>query len=142
MNHRESPTAVIDTDVASFLFSRDPVRVQRYAPHLQGRLAVLPFATVGELLFGARHRNWGFRRLMDLEQFIRSYEIEYPNYVVCEIWSDVRATARKAGKTIEPQDAWVAATAIYLDLPLVTHNASDYAGVSGIQIITEPDKAQ
>ena len=38
--------------------------------------------------------------------------------------------------------AWVAATAIYLDLPLVTHNARHYAGVPGLEVITEPDPAR
>jgi predicted nucleic acid-binding protein len=51
----------------------------------------------------------------------------------------VRATARNAGRPIERQDAWVAATALYMDLPLATHNARHYASVSGLRVITEPD---
>ncbi|MFN3648568.1 MAG: PIN domain-containing protein [Armatimonadota bacterium] len=131
---------VVDTDVASFLFNRYPVRTPRYAPHLQGRTLIFPFAVVGEMLFGAEHRNWGAARRLELERFIRRGKIEYPNYPLCEIGAEIRVIARKRGWAIERQDAWVAATAIYLDLPLVTHNAPDYAGVPTLQVITEPDR--
>jgi predicted nucleic acid-binding protein len=53
----------------------------------------------------------------------------------------VRAAGRSAGRPIERQDAWIAATALYLDLPLVTHNARHFASVPGLQLITEPDPA-
>jgi predicted nucleic acid-binding protein len=140
VNQPASPFSIVgDTDVVSFLFNRDPVRDPRYAPHLQGRILVLPFVVVGEMLYGAEQRNWGAARRLELERFIRRYQIEYPNYPLCEIWAELRATARRRGRPIERQDAWVAATAVYLDVPVVTHDAGDYAGVPRLQVITEPD---
>jgi tRNA(fMet)-specific endonuclease VapC len=130
---------VADTDVVSFLFNRDPVRGQRYLPHIHGRKLVLPFAVVGELLFGAEHRNWGPSRRLELERFIRRHQIEYSNYPLCEIWAELRAIARRRGRPLERQDAWVAATSVYLDVTLITHNASDYVGVPGLRVITQPD---
>jgi tRNA(fMet)-specific endonuclease VapC len=47
------------------------------------------------------------------------------------------AEARKSGHTIETADAWIAATALLHDIPLVTHNSKDYAGVDGLKIITQ-----
>jgi tRNA(fMet)-specific endonuclease VapC len=134
-----APAVVVDTDIASFLFNRDPIQVPRYAPDLQGRTLILPFAVVGEMLFGAGERNWGTARRRQLEQFIRRHQVEYPNYAVCEIWAQVRVVGRSVGRPIERQDAWVAATALYLDLPLATHNARHYASVPGLPVITEPD---
>jgi predicted nucleic acid-binding protein len=49
------------------------------------------------------------------------------------------AEAQRAGRTIERQDAWIAAVAVTLDLPLVTHNSSHFAHVPLLRIITEPD---
>lgn len=43
------------------------------------------------------------------------------------------AAARKNGRRIETADAWVAATALLYDAPLLTHNKSDYAGVPGLR---------
>ena len=36
-----------------------------------------------------------------------------------------------------PADAWIAATALHLDVPLVTHNKNDFLGVDGLTLITE-----
>jgi len=41
------------------------------------------------------------------------------------------------GRRLETADAWIAATAVLYDAPLVTHNASDYAGVPGLKLLTE-----
>jgi tRNA(fMet)-specific endonuclease VapC len=117
------------------------VRAPRYAAHLQGRTLILPFAVVGEMLYGAEARHWGVARRQQLERFLRHYPIQYPNYAVCEIWAQVRAAARSVGRSIERQDAWVAATALYLDLPLLTHNARHYARVPGLPVVTEPDSS-
>src|SRR5437870_1727939 len=112
MSQPAPPAAVVsDTDVVSFLFGRDPVRGPRYASRLQGRTLILPFSVVGEMLYGAEQRNWAQARRQRLEQFIHRCPIEYPNYAVCEIWAQVRAAGRSAGRPIERQDAWVAATA-------------------------------
>ena len=134
-------SVVCDTDVFSFLFNRDPVRGPRYARYLEGPNVFLPFSVVGELLFGAEDAGWGPVRRHQLERTIRRYQIEYPNYVVCEIWAEIRVAAQQVGRRIEREDAWVAATALYLDLPLVTHNARHYSVVGGLRILTEPDQA-
>jgi len=44
---------------------------------------------------------------------------------------------RKVGRRLETADGWIAATAMLYKVPLVTHNASDYAGVPGLTVITE-----
>jgi len=35
---------------------------------------------------------------------------------------------------IETADAWIAATALLYDVPLLTHNKADYLGVPGLQL--------
>jgi predicted nucleic acid-binding protein len=46
----------------------------------------------------------------------------------------LRTSPRPAHRTA---DAWIAATALQLGVPLVTHNVGDYAGVSGLAILSE-----
>jgi predicted nucleic acid-binding protein len=45
--------------------------------------------------------------------------------------------ARRRGRVIQAADAWIAATALLLRVPLVTHNASNFAGISGLTVISE-----
>jgi predicted nucleic acid-binding protein len=91
------------------------------------------------MLYGAEERNWGAARRQQLEQFFHRFHIEYPGYALCAIWAQIRAAGRRVGRPIERQDAWVAATALYLDCPLLTHNSRHYASVPGLHVITEPD---
>jgi predicted nucleic acid-binding protein len=49
------------------------------------------------------------------------------------------AAVRRGGRQITANDAWIAATAIHLGVPLVTHNAGHYRGVPDLQVVTEPD---
>jgi predicted nucleic acid-binding protein len=130
---------VVDSDVASFVFKRDPIRAPRYRSHLHGRQVVLPFAVVAELLYWSEKNRWGAPRRLRLEAFIQSSVLIYPDYPLCALWADVRWRAQRAGREIDSHDAWNAAVAVFLDVPLLTHNARHYAGVPGLQVITVPD---
>ena len=55
---------------------------------------------------------------------------------LCCKWAEVMVAARAAGRRIETADAWIAATALLYDAPLVTHNGSDFLGVPGLTLIS------
>jgi tRNA(fMet)-specific endonuclease VapC len=40
------------------------------------------------------------------------------------MWAEVTVAAQSRGRRIECADAWIAATALRHDVPLVTHNRS------------------
>ena len=44
--------------------------------------------------------------------------------------------AHAAGRRIESADAWIAATALLHDAPLLTNNLNDYLGVTGLTLIS------
>lgn len=48
-------------------------------------------------------------------------------------WAELMVTAQSVGRPIEIADAWIAATALLYDVPLVTHNSNEYTGVSGLK---------
>jgi predicted nucleic acid-binding protein len=131
---------LLDTDVLSFLFNQDPVRVPRYAAHLDGRILYASFISVAEMRFGARLRGWGPARCARLDRFVGRYNVVESTPRIGAVWAQIRADAQRSGHMIERQDAWIAAVAVALDLPLVTHNASHFAHVPLLQIITEPDR--
>jgi predicted nucleic acid-binding protein len=57
----------------------------------------------------------------------------------CELeqQADRMVAARQSGRRIETADAGIAATALLYHAPLLTHNKSDYAGVSNLQFSPE-----
>jgi predicted nucleic acid-binding protein len=47
--------------------------------------------------------------------------------------AEAMVAARRNGRPIETADAWVAATALVFDAPLLTHDKADYIGVPGLR---------
>jgi len=140
MNLPTPAELLLDTDILSFLFNQDPVRVPRYEPHLDGRVLYASFVSVAEMRFGARLRGWGPARRARLDLFLEEYSVVESTPEIGAMWAQIRADARHAGRTIERQDAWVAAVAVSLGLPLVTHNAAHFAHVPLLRILMEPDR--
>lgn len=123
--------AVVDTDVVSYLL-KDDTRAAWYLPILAGRTLILSFMTVAELDRWVLARRWGDDRRHALETHLRQYLIYPFNRELCRIWASVSESARKHGRPINCGDAWIAATAILHQVPLITHNASHYIGVEDL----------
>jgi predicted nucleic acid-binding protein len=42
----------------------------------------------------------------------------------------------KKGRPIQTADAWIAASALHYQVPLITNNAGDYASIDGLELLT------
>ncbi len=126
---------VLDTDVLSFLFRNDPLAAA-YRPHVAGALAVISFQTLAEVRRWPLERNWGPNRIAQLEQHLRQFVVQFANDDLCHRWAEVRVASKQAGHAIDTADAWHAATAIYLGVPLLSHNRRHYLGVPSLMLIS------
>ncbi len=126
---------VVDTDVASYIFNLHSL-AQHYSDALRGSELVLSFMSVAELRMGAISAGWGGRRRLLLEQFMQRFELLYADNDLCTVWARVRADARATGRALSPQDAWIAATALVLDVPLATNNTRDFEHVRRLQMLS------
>ena len=124
---------LLDTNVVSYLFKGDTGAVA-YAPLLHGNRLAISFMTVAELFEWAAIRNWGQRRLAQLEQTLVAYTVIPVDVELCCLWGTLRAQQQAAGRTIAARDAWIAATALRHGLPLVTHNPSDFQHIPKLEI--------
>lgn len=126
---------VIDTDVWSYLY-KARAEARLYEPHLFGNVLVISFQTQAELLRGALAANWGERRCQHLESRLNKYVVE-PSSHDLSLRAQAMNSARRNGRSIAAADAWVAATALHLGVPLVTHNRNHFLGVDGLTIVSE-----
>lgn len=127
---------VIDTSVLSLVFKRD-TRAESYLPHLEDHIGVLSFITLAELYRWPEERDWGPRRRAELSRLLEPYDVTYPDEGLCRRWALLVAKLKPAGRVLPFADSWIAATALYTGLPLLTHNPSDFQGVDGLHVITE-----
>ena len=127
---------VIDTDIFSFLLKKD-TRAELYKPHLDGQFLFLSFMTVAELERWANLYSWGQNKINLLENALKRYVIQHSNRDICRIWGELMTESKRKGLNISISDAWIAATAISLQIPLVTNNEKDFQKIKGLTIISE-----
>lgn len=131
---------VIDTSLVSYIARKSPL-AGYYIPHLEGRRIVISFHTREEVLYGAYLANWGERRVDDLKLQLEQYEVQWPDPALVDMTARLRASRRAAGREMDKADAWIAATALYLDCPLVSHDG-DFVGIPGLQLIRDPSPSR
>lgn len=127
---------VVDTDVISYLFRRDS-RAEQYRPYLARGPVAISFMTVAELDRWALQRGWGTARQERMAAFLEQFIVVLVDRKLCRTWAQVGDQARRNGHPIQVADAWIAATAIALGVPLLTNNRDDYAGVDELRLLPE-----
>ncbi len=127
---------VVDTCVVSFLLKND-TRAELYRPHLEVDTKVISFMTVAELYRWSVESNWGERRKAGLEDDLSNYVVYNANRALCRQWAETTGQARRDGHRIEVDDAWIAATALLYDVPLVSNNRGDFEHIPGLKLLSE-----
>ena len=127
---------VVDTDVVSFTFKRD-TRAELYRLHLNNPPYFISFMTLAEMRRWALGRNWGATRREELEEYLSTFIVVFADDDLCSLWAEAINSAKQNGKPVDTADAWVAAAALLLNIPLVTHNRTHFEGIDGLTIISE-----
>ena len=127
---------VVDTDIFSFFLKKD-TRAELYKPHTDGHLLFLSFMTVAELERWAMLYNWGQNKISLLDKSFKRYVTQHSNREICKVWAEIMTDSKRNGLNISIADAWIASTAIHLQIPLITNNAKDFQKISGLTIVSE-----
>jgi tRNA(fMet)-specific endonuclease VapC len=131
---------LLDTNVFSFLLRQADTRASLYRPHIQDRIAVISYVTIGELYFWAEGRKWGVERLRLLEEKIRDTTVIRYDLEVCRTYARLKQglkTPSGSHRVIGDNDLWIAACAVRHAIPLITHNRRHFEGIAGLTVISE-----
>ncbi len=131
---------VVDTGVFSAgLSRRRNDLVAAYAEHLQGRVLVIAPQTVAEMRFGALAARWGAGRIAELERRVALARIAVIDDALIWTHARLRVDCRAAGHALaqptHAADLWVAATAVHLGIPLVSHDQV-FARTPGLDLVS------
>lgn len=127
---------LLDTNIVSYVMKGGEM-AKAYTPHIRGWLLAVSFVSVGELYFGAEKAGWGEKRRRKLEQTLRGFVVVPYDNGVARSYGKLMAAERRAGRTIAPNDAWIAACALRHQVPLVSHNARHFKDIDALTLITE-----
>ena len=129
---------VVDTSVVSIIFNRDrDWRAPFYEGHLAGRQAIVSFQTLEEIVFWPLVNGWGEKRRNELMQHMVQYEVIWPDIALVNVSSQLRIERMRAGRSLKTADAWIAATAVYLNCPLAADDG-DFDGIPGLNVLQAP----
>jgi tRNA(fMet)-specific endonuclease VapC len=131
---------VVDTMAISALANatRNP-ELAAYRQAIAGDRIVVSFATVTELRYGALRAGWGELRRRGLERDLAQFVIAQPDDQLMRTCAELRVSSERAGHglghKIHEADRWIAATAIRLDIDLVSDD-SVFRGIPGLPVRT------
>ena len=128
-------TVVVDTNVVSYIYRKDR-RAEPYLNDMVGRRAVISFQTYEELLYGVLRSNWGERRRNEFLDYVEAnYEMIGYDRELVDACARLRAAAADRGGKLNQADAWIAATAILLGCPLLSHDR-DFGNPPELRLIS------
>jgi predicted nucleic acid-binding protein len=131
--------AVVDTDVVSFLFKAHSL-APAYQAILAGRALLVSLVTVAEIEYGMEVKVWGAGRRDPMRRFLSRFTTLLPDSETARMWARIKSGSEKKGRPMTFADAWIAAAALQVGVPLATHNVGDYAAVENLLILTaEPE---
>ncbi len=123
---------VIDTSVVSYILKKHSL-ASVYWELLKGRHLGVSFMTVAELYCWPLRHNWGEQRIVALRHHLWGYTVlPYTDAMSWE-WAKIKC---RRGRPISDPDAWIAATALLYEVPLVTHNPRHFLHIEGLEVLT------
>lgn len=129
---------LVDTNVLSYLFNRSQYGIEYEALIACRRMGIVVLS-LEELHYGVAHKGWSAEKIVRLDVFLREFFLLPARPVVAEICGNLRAARACVGRPIALPDAWIAATALWYDLPVVTHDR-DLEGIPGLRVLTLHDE--
>jgi len=140
---RSRGPVVVDTGVFAAELTRSGTALaELYRPVLEGRNVFVSFVTEAEVRFGARLAGWGQPRMRRLEQRLATVEVVWPGPDLVEEYANLRtwcvSNGHGLGQKAHEADRWIAATARWLRVPLVTHDGI-FSRVDQLEVLAQKD---
>jgi predicted nucleic acid-binding protein len=125
---------IADTNVVAYLFNRSQLGLD-YAQLIDRRKVGITGHSLAELRAGAAIAKWGERKLSEQSRFLERLSHLPDTKEMAEVCGWIRGLRTLIGQPIDWPDAWAAACALWLDVPLVTHDR-DLEGIPGLRVLT------
>ncbi len=124
---------IADTTVLIDLwrFRRTPARLADLVKKGKGASLVVPWITEAEFSRGALFK--GVRKEA-LETFYGGFLRLALNRKTIDCYCDLWGSMAKKGKAPDYPDLWIAASAVAMDVPILTRNPKHFSGVPGLTV--------
>ena len=123
---------MLDTDIC--IYARK--RPAGFKPGLPLHECGISIIVRGELEWGVARSRCVEENRAALRALLSAVHVVDLDAEVARQYGKLRARLRPIGQPIGPNGLWIAAHALALDMPLVTHNLSEFRRVPGLSVET------
>lgn len=124
---------LIDTDIIIFALRKDKSVLIKFEENKNIPISI-SMITYAELIFGAKRSQNEQQNMIKVRHIRDLYPIEELNEGVMEVFADIKAKMFNNEMRIEDMDLFIAATAIYNDLTLVTNNVKHFEKIPYLKL--------
>jgi tRNA(fMet)-specific endonuclease VapC len=125
---------LLDTDHCIFFLRGHAAVVEAFA-HQRDETPAISIITVGELYYGALRSSRPDQNLVRCDAFLEHVEVVNLERSIMLRFARIKAALAQRGEPIEDPDLLIAATALAVGAPLVTHNLSHFQRIPGLRLL-------
>ena len=119
---------LIDTDIIILALRGDKTVLAKFEENKNIPISI-SMITYAELVFGAKRSQNERTNMLKVNRIREIYPVEELNIGIMELFADIKANMYSKAMRIEDLDLFIAATAIYNDLTLVTNNTKHFKNI-------------
>jgi len=119
---------LIDTDIIIFALRGDKTVLAKFEENKNIPISI-SMITYAELVFGTKRSQNERTNMLKVNRIREIYPVEELNIGIMELFADIKANMYSKAMRIEDMDLFIAATAIYNDLTLVTNNTKHFKNI-------------
>jgi vapC-like nucleic acid-binding protein len=119
---------LIDTDIIIFALRGDKTVLAKFEENKNIPISI-SMITYAELVFGTKRSQNERTNMLKVNRIREIYPVEELNIGIMELFADIKANMYSKAIRIEDMDLFIAATAIYNDLTLVTNNTKHFKNI-------------
>ncbi|MEI2625371.1 MAG: type II toxin-antitoxin system VapC family toxin [Giesbergeria sp.] len=124
---------LLDTNICIYVINMRPPQVlARFREYRLGEIGICS-VVAAELAYGVA-KSRSARNRSALEMFLAPLEVLPFDQAAVWAYGDLRASLEREGQPIGALDTMIAAHALSVDAPLVTHNTREFARVPGLRL--------
>ena len=123
---------MLDTDTCIYAMSH----AEGFEPRLPLQDCAISVVVLGELEWGVQHSQRVQHNRVVLDEWLTAVQVTAMNADVGRRYGRLRTHLAAAGQMIGPNDLWIAAHALSLELPLISHNLREFERVPGLAVET------
>ena len=124
---------LIDTDIIIFALRGDKTVLAKFEENKNIPISI-SMITYAELVFGAKRSQNERTNMLKVNRIREIYPVEELNIGIMELFADIKANMYSKAMRIEGMDLFIAATAIYNDLTLVTNNTKHFKNIPLLEL--------